>query len=217
MDNKEELVALINNSVKEAINGLKNDIISEISVDRKRSISHEVTETITKKVKENEIPDFKKTYNKKQYEHNNKVKQALTDLEEAYDKGDDKMVREKLTEGKKLLDKRMKLKRIADREEDGWEVAKCYLSDTLADDSDDERRIVRSRRQAAANKKRLDISKRNKTYTSKFYKPYNSKIHESSSTKSFFDKKETSNFRRCYMCGETGHFVASCPRNFKSK
>ena len=42
--------------------------------------------------------------------------------------------------------------RIADGEEDEWEVVKCYLSGNLASDSEDEKQLFRARREAAANK-----------------------------------------------------------------
>ena len=60
---------------------------------------------------------------------------------------------EKLAEGKKIILKQQKLLKIADREKDWWEVVKCYLSDDLASDSEDEKQLSRVRREAAANKK----------------------------------------------------------------
>ena len=49
--------------------------------------------------------------------------------------------------------------RIADREEDGWEVVKCYLSDDLASDSEVEKQLSGARREAAANKKKREANK----------------------------------------------------------
>ena len=49
--------------------------------------------------------------------------------------------------------------RITDREEDGWEVVKCYLSDDLASDSEGEKQLSRARREAAANKKKREANK----------------------------------------------------------
>ena len=46
-----------------------------------------------------------------------------------------------------------------DREEDGWEVVKLYLSDDLASDSEDERQLFRARREAAVNKKNKEANK----------------------------------------------------------
>ena len=45
--------------------------------------------------------------------------------------------------------------RIADREEDRWEVVKCYLSDgDLASASEYEKQLSRALREAAANKRK---------------------------------------------------------------
>ena len=57
----------------------------------------------------------------------------------AIEKGHIERCQERLKEGKALILKQQKLIRIADREEDGWEVVKCYLSDDLASDSEDEK------------------------------------------------------------------------------
>ena len=49
--------------------------------------------------------------------------------------------------------------KIADREEDGWEVVRCDLSDDLASESEDEKQLSRARREAAANKKKREASR----------------------------------------------------------
>ena len=67
--------------------------------------------------------------------------------------------KQKLTEGKEIILEQQKLLRIADREEDEWEVVKCYLSDDLAFDSDDEKQLSRARREAAANRKKREENK----------------------------------------------------------
>ena len=58
---------------------------------------------------------------------------------------------EKLKEGKDRILQLQKLIRIADREENGWEVMKCYLSDDLASDLEDEKQLNKARREAALN------------------------------------------------------------------
>ena len=69
-------------------------------------------------------------------------------------KKDTKRCQEKLKEGKTLILKQQKLIRMADREEDGWEVVRFYLSHDLASDSDDEKQLSKDRRRAACNKKK---------------------------------------------------------------
>ena len=66
---------------------------------------------------------------------------------------------EKLAEGKKIILKQEKLLTVTDREEDGWEVVKCYMSDDLASDSDDEMQISRASREAATNRKKKEKNK----------------------------------------------------------
>ena len=77
----------------------------------------------------------------------------------AIEKGKIERCKEKLAEGKNIILKQQKLLRIADREEDGWEVVKCHLSDDLASDSEDEKQLSRARRKAAGNKKKREANK----------------------------------------------------------
>ena len=77
----------------------------------------------------------------------------------AIEKGKLERCQEKLAEDKKIFLKQQKLLRIADMEEDEWEVVKCYLSDNLAYDSEEEKQLSRARRDAAANKKKREANK----------------------------------------------------------
>ena len=49
--------------------------------------------------------------------------------------------------------------RTADREEDVWEVVKCYLSNDLASDSEDEKQLSKTCREAAESKKKKEANK----------------------------------------------------------
>ena len=77
----------------------------------------------------------------------------------AIEKGHIERCQERRKEGKALILIQQKLIRIADREEDGWEVVKCYLSDDLASDSEDEKQLNKARREAASNKKKREANK----------------------------------------------------------
>ena len=46
-----------------------------------------------------------------------------------------------------------------DREKDGWEFVKCYLSNDLTSDSEDEKQLNKARREAASNKKKREANK----------------------------------------------------------
>ena len=69
---------------------------------------------------------------------------------------------ENLNAGKKLILKRLKAIKIADREEFGWAVVRHYESDEIASNTEDEKDIGRARRAAATEvKKRQDSSRAN--------------------------------------------------------
>ena len=57
-------------------------------------------------------------------------------------------------EGKELIRKRQKLIRIADKSSDGWKVVEEYLSDELASDSADDKRL-RKAKEAVARKRKF--------------------------------------------------------------
>ena len=70
----------------------------------------------------------------------------------AIEKGEIERCQEKSAEGKEIILKHQKLLRIADREEDEWDIVKCYLSHDLASNSEDEKQLSKAHRKAAANK-----------------------------------------------------------------
>ena len=63
---------------------------------------------------------------------------------------------EMLQDGKKLLLKQQKLIRSADREEDAWELIKCYVSDDLASDSGDEKKQLLIRKNERVLSKKIE-------------------------------------------------------------
>ena len=84
-----------------------------------------------------------------------KIQEAISAIE----KGKIERSQEKLAEGKEIILKQQKSLRIADREESGCEVVKCYLSDDLPSDSEDEKQLSEARREAATNKKKKEANK----------------------------------------------------------
>ena len=121
---------------------------------------------------------------------------------------------EKLKEGKAFILKQQKLIRIADREEDGWEVVKCYLSDDLASDSEDEKQLNKARREAASNKKKREANKlkdRKKQFrNAPLFRRNIETFGKSNEGQSSF-KNQFRTSKICYSCGKEGHFQYHCP------
>ena len=90
-----------------------------------------------KRIKSFTVPECKNKGNKIKYKTDNKKRKS---------------------KGKKIIIKQQKLLRIADREKHGWEVMKCYLSDDLPSDSKDKKELSRTRREAAASKKKREAN-----------------------------------------------------------
>ena len=94
------------------------------------------------------------------YEANKSIMEKIDETISAIEKGKIDRCQEKLAEVKKIILKQQKLLRITDREVDGWKVVKCYLSDDLASDSEEEKQLSRALREAAADKKKREANKR---------------------------------------------------------
>ena len=83
------------------------------------------------------VKTLKSAGNQHQFDHTNKVLLAVRTAEANIREGANNELREVAA----LLEKRIKLIRLADRSEHGWQTVLEYLSDDLASDSEDEKKI----------------------------------------------------------------------------
>ena len=117
-------------------------------------------------------------------------------------------------QGKTLTKKRLKLLRIADT--DGWDTALAYVSDDLASNSDDEKRLKAARR--AAQTKRQSGKRRDRTsfYDSEKRNERSSNRPEGDYTwrSKNFRPKPKSDAKICWSCGKFSHFSSSCKTKF---
>ena len=143
----------LKDAIKAAIAESMGDIIKSSASATKRLLEKYIEQAVEKKVKLEETPTFKRKNNESQYKHSKEMEKIVNKISDAIDNNNIERVKEIVKEGKNLLTKRQKLIKIADREDDGWEVIKCYESDALASDSDDEKRLAKSREQARISKK----------------------------------------------------------------
>ena len=108
---------------------------------------------------------------------------------------------------------------MADREENGWEVVRYYMSDDLADDSSDEKAINRARREALASIKKKR-AKKGETFRNASHSRYNNE-HETGDKYSKSQRAGKDGYGRddksgiiCYGCGIEGHMQFACPEKY---
>jgi len=112
-----------------------------------------------------EAADIKYKGNRKQFEVNLWLDNILAQIDDSNDSPAD--IHKLVAEGKRIIKKRQKLIKIADKNKDSWLVVQEYESDDLASDSEDEKKIRKAK--AAAEKKRQE-AKSNSGNTSKRFK-----------------------------------------------
>ena len=100
-----------------------------------------------------EAAELKFKGNRKQFEFNSQLDCILTQVHDAVDNPGE--ISRLVSEGKKLIKKRQKLIKIADRSKDGWLIVQEYESDDLASDSEDEKKLRKAKN--AVEKKRKEV------------------------------------------------------------
>ena len=147
---------------------------------------------------------------------------------EAIEEKELEAAKEEIESGITLIQKQQKLIRIADREENGWEVVKHYLSDDLADNSDDEKAIKKARKEALATINKRKGKKREQFRNAPPYyratkftrdsvdrkKNTRPSYERTYDNKSYYDRKKAD---ICFRCGKEGHFMYVCPRKYDSR
>lgn len=167
--------------------------------------------------------NLKKKSNQIQYE---KVAETLThvnaglELIKANNKED--AIRS-LKEAVKCLEKRKKMIRLADKSELGWATVLEYESDSLASNSDDERKMRRAEVRAEQKRKRKFSEREEHSKKFRRASPRRDATGASSSQRFFRGRRQPGPEDRCYGCGKTGHWRSYCPHynpnpsSFKAK
>ena len=115
------------------------------------------------------------------YEHEEKVIEVLVEVKEAVTKNDTVVAVQRIEEGMSLVKNRMKMIKVADRSQYGWSTVKKYEQDDLASNSEDEKRLTRSERQAERKVKAL-LAKRSGQMNKRFEQVPASRIEGQSSS-----------------------------------
>ena len=98
-----------------------------------------------KKLKFDEPHRFKKRSNKDQYRFNLKVSDAIEEATDACSARQFDKVHSSIEKGEKLLIERQKHILLADKADFGWSLIREYKRNDLAEDSDDEKKIIRAK------------------------------------------------------------------------
>ncbi|XP_072044315.1 uncharacterized protein [Amphiura filiformis] len=201
---------VISQIVNQAISGVTSYIDNAIIP--LKSASKEVEE-----LKLQSKLNFNHRGNKTQFQFNHEILSNVEASISRIEEGNITEVLPLLKESAEKLSKRNKLIRLADKSDGGWAVVDEYLSDDLAEDSDDDRRI-RSAQAKASRKKRARAASRQQ-------KPYQRKMQYGQA----YGNPSGANFRRqnygygqyqfgnsqkggdrCFACGERGHWRRQC-------
>ena len=99
--------------------------------------------------------EFRFKGNKMQFQFNSDLLETVEDAIDLFRQGSSKRLEKKLKGLRKSLEKRNKLLKLADRSSAGWGTVEEYLTDGLAEDSMDEKKMRAAEERALTKKRKL--------------------------------------------------------------
>ena len=130
----------------------------------------------------------------------------LIELAESELETDLDSAKENLSKAKKVIEARIKLIKLADKSDNGWSTANEYVTDDLAENSDDDKKIRRAEARAEQKRKKSHGGE-----NKRFKGDFPSTPRPPSSSGSFFRNNRPSSKRgSCFGCGKLGHWRKEC-------
>jgi hypothetical protein len=117
----------------------------------------------------------------------------------------------KISEGMDLIKNRQKLIKLADSSDAGWRVVDEHVSNPLAEDSDDEKKIYKAQTRAESKLKK-EKAKRNGRTNQKITPYDHTKKHTTTGNTITVELNALSRPGRYFYCMETGHWRQECPK-----
>ena len=189
-----------NQQILQAIQALTSSIDSRV-------------ESACKKQRLVDTPTFKREGNQQQFSHCEKVLNLVESSLHNIDTLDVDQAKINLEEAVKTIKERQKLIRLADRSELGWGVVREYMSDTLAADSSDEKRIKKAEKAAASKKPAPKKRPSSRPYQAKpapsamrSVTPFRQQLFRPYQYRGLYPDNRT-----CFQCGIQGHVRTNCP------
>ena len=207
-------------SKADIVEEVKKDVLPAIEAAVKRAMGQSSSQD--KKRQKRHLHEFKIKGNQKRYHSNEEVIEKIEEAIAAVDSQELEEAKAALNSGMKLMLYQQKLIKIADREEHGWDVVRYYVSDDLADDTDDEKNLNRARREALASIKKRKQDKFDKARANveasltpsapsgqgQEYGIRSGRRYPNAGGASGSDSKI------CYICGRRGHLQYVCPDRY---
>ncbi|XP_041453613.1 uncharacterized protein LOC121406809 [Lytechinus variegatus] len=184
------------------------------------------------KIREMHSDDYKfqRRGNEEQHKVNVKIHRKLVEANHYLEGSQDRPsavsdAKEKIVEGIDIIEKRQKLIKMADKSPLGWKLVDEYEQNTLADDSDDEKRMFKAEARAERKAKKSKKPERRRYFPYSGYRASPWKSHPGSqkeqgpSTSSYtsytpFGRTTPEERKKpgiCFSCGKPGHWKVDCP------
>ena len=211
----ERIMALVARGVKRFMHEQQQGLLHTAAKNSQAIVNTEIEASSSKvrdtidegleKVQEYEDIKWKSKINKNNFDFARQVNELWEKTERAATEEKPDRVKELCQKGKKIAKQRMKVLRLADK--DGLGTAFEYLSDDLADDEQDRKRMKKAKKSAEA-KEKAKVSAttyaKNKVNSGSYGDRQGSNRSEAG--------RAGRDSRTCWACGRSGHTARYCPR-----
>ena len=209
-------IAKNNDSLVDSMKRILNESLSDIKRANSESADSHLREI--KKLKFEEPRRFKKKANEDKYRFNSKLSDMLTEVKSSCSSQQLDKVKESLDKGESLLAERPKHIPLADKSEFGWMIIQEYKKNDLADDSDNEKKIIRAEGKARSQAKQNALKAKSRIAPVRRDSPKSLPIPNNSTTDSSsamrpiptLDGQLRSQIKpgSCFACNKPGHWRA---------